>query len=225
VLKAANQGTPAAHAALESLCSRYWYPVYAFVRRRGFDFHAAEDLTQAFFADFLEREVLKQADRRRGKFRSFLLAALTNFLNNEWDKTLSHKRGGKCQIISLDGMDPEERYQHEPAELSTPEKLFDRRWAMMLMEQVLGQLRREYIAAGKAELLAKLEPCLAAEPVPGCYAVWAGEMNLAEGAIRVALHRLRRRFGILLRQEIAQTVTHPAELKEEIRHLFSSLSV
>jgi RNA polymerase sigma-70 factor (ECF subfamily) len=223
VLTAANESSPAAFSALETLCARYWYPVYAFVRRRGFDFHAAEDLTQAFFTDFLERETVKQADRRKGKFRSFLLGALTNFLNNEWDRSLSQKRGGKYRFISLEGMDPEERYRHEPQDMSTPEKFFDRRWALMLMERVLDQLRREYEAAGNSGLLAKLEPCLTAEPVPGRYAIWAGELNLSEGAIRVALHRLRRRFGELLRQEIAQTVTNPTELKEEIRHLFSAL--
>ncbi len=223
VVLTARSDDPFGAAALEQLCAKYWYPVYAFIRRRGFDFHEAQDLTQAFFADLLQRRGFNHADHERGKFRSFLLAALMNFLNNEWDKKQTLKRGGQRQIISLDDT-AEDRYQHEPAEQTTPEKLFERRWALTLMEQVLSRLRQEYIASSKAKLFEKLEPCLTVEASPGLYTECASTLGLTEGAIRVALHRLRRRFGELLRQEIAQTVASPAELESEIRHLFAAIS-
>lgn len=223
VRTARNSDSPGAAAALEQLCAKYWYPIYVFVRRRGYDFHEAQDLTQAFFAYLLGRQAFNQADRDKGKFRSFLLAALMNFLNNEWDKKQTLKRGGQRQIISLDDT-AEERYQHEPAGHATPETLFERRWALTLMEQVLARLQQEYAAGGKAELFAKLEPCLTAEASPGLYAERAPALGMTEGATRVALHRLRRRFGELLRQEIAQTVASPAEVEDEIRHLFAAIS-
>jgi RNA polymerase sigma-70 factor (ECF subfamily) len=209
--------------ALERLCTRYWYPVYVFIRRRGSDQHEAEDLTQAFFAHLLERETLKKVDRQKGKFRSFLLAAVANFLTNEWDKRQTLKRGGQNQIISLDDT-AEELYRREPVESLTPEKLFERRWAFTLMNQVLARLKEEYIATDKAELFAQLEPGLTNEGNPGLYADWAAALNMSEGAVRVALHRLRRRFGELLRSEIAHTVATPAEVDEEIRHLFAAIA-
>jgi len=222
VLRAGNGDPAGAATALEQLCAKYWYPIYAFVRRRGSGAHEAEDLTQAFFAQLLENDTLKRADRQRGKFRTFLLSVLNNFLNNEWDKRQTIKRGGQHQIISLDETEAEERYRHEPVEQITPEKLFERRWALMLLEQVLAQLKREYREAGKAELFARLEPCLAEAPTPGLSAEWAAALGMNEGAVRVALHRLRRRYGELLRSEIANTVAGPAEVAEEIQHLFAA---
>jgi DNA-directed RNA polymerase specialized sigma24 family protein len=221
VLLAAQGGLFAMEGALEELCRKYWYPLYAFVRRRGFDPHEAEDLTQSFFAFFLEKETLKKVDRQKGKFRSFLLASLTNFLNNDWDKRHTLKSGGRRRIFSLDGMDPEERFALEPVEPSTPEMLFERRWALTLVEQVLGRLRQEYVAAGKAQLFAALATGLTGEVVGQHYDQWTVALGMSQGALKVALHRLRRRFGQLLREEIAQTVANQAEVDEEIRQLFA----
>ena len=213
-----------AAGALEELCVRYWYPVYAFIRRRGSDPHEAKDLTQAFFTHLLENETLKKVDRQKGKFRSFLLAAATNFLANEWDKRQSLKRGGQHQIISLDDVEAEELYRQEPVAALSPENLYDRRWAFTLLNEVLARLKEEYFAANKKELFAKLQPGLVEEVNPGLYAVWAAALGMSEGAVRVAVHRLRRRFGELLRNEIANTVATPAEVDEEIRHLFAAIA-
>jgi RNA polymerase sigma factor (sigma-70 family) len=224
VLEAGRTDYGRAARALEELCVRYWYPVYAFIRRRGSDHHEAKDLAQAFFVHLLENETLKKIDRQKGKFRSFLLTAATNFLTNEWDKRQSLKRGGQHEIISLDDADAEERYRHEPATALTPENLYDRRWAFTLLSAVLADLKTEYAAANKAELFAKLESGLIEEVNPGLYAGWAAALNMSEGAVRVAVHRLRRRFGELLRGEVVRTVTTPAEVDDEIRHLFAAIA-
>ena len=224
VLGAGHTNYGCAAVALERLCTRYWYPVYAFIRRRGSDPHEAEDLTQAFFTHLLEKETLKKVNRQKGKFRSFLLAATTNFLTNEWDKRQTLKRGGQIQIISFDDVRAEELYSHEPIGSLTPEKLFERRWAFTLVNQVIARLKEEYIGADKAELIGKIEPGLTNEANPGLYADWAASLNMNEGAVRVAVHRMRRRFGELLRSEIAHTVATPEEVDEEIRHLFAALA-
>lgn len=224
VLAAGGRDNAHATVALERLCSAYWYPIYAFIRRRGFDRCNAEDLTQSFFAYLLEKEMLKKVNQQKGKFRSFLLAALTNFLANEWDKQQTLKRGGQRQIISLDEIIGEDHYVHEPIETLTPEMLFERSWAFTLLKRVLVRLKQEYTAMGKQMLFARLEPELTREVTPGVYATLAAELNMSEGAVKVALHRLRRRFGELLRSEIAHTVSGPAEVDEEIRHLFAAFS-
>ena len=224
VLEAGKTDYGRAARALEELCVRYWYPVYAFIRRRGSDPHEAKDLTQAFFTHLLKNETLKKVDRQKGKFRSFLLTAATNFLTNEWDKRQSLKRGGQHQVISLDDTAAEELYRQEPAAALTPENLYDRRWAFTLLNEVLARLKEEYVAANKEELFAKLQPGLVDEVSPGLYAAWAAALNMSEGAVRVAVHRLRRRFGELLRGEIADTVPSPAEVDEEIRHLFAAIA-
>jgi RNA polymerase sigma factor (sigma-70 family) len=224
VLEASRNDLPRSVAALEKLCRRYWYPIYAFVRRRGSDRTEAEDLTQAFFAHLLDQDILKKVDQTKGKFRTFLLAALTNFLANEWDKRKTWKRGGRNQIISLDEIAGEELYRQEPVEPATPENLFDRRWALTLVGEVLTRLKQEYAGPAKALVFQQLEPALTGEFSPGWHEQSAAHLGMSEGAVRVALHRLRRRFGELLRQEIAQTVTGPAEVDEEIRQLFSALS-
>jgi DNA-directed RNA polymerase specialized sigma24 family protein len=224
VVEAGGQECPRATAALERLCRIYWYPIYAFVRRRGFDRHTSEDLAQSFFACLLEKDMLKKVDRQKGKFRSFLLAALTNFLSNDWDTRCAAKRGGHRQIISLDGMAAEELYQNEPAEPTTPERLFERSWAFTLLERTLVRLKQEYTSTNKAKLFAKLEPELTREARPGFYCATAAELKMSEGALKVALHRLRRRFGELLRSEIAHTVSVPDEVEDEIRHLFAAIS-
>jgi len=224
VLAAGATDLGLASSALERLCRTYWYPIYAFVRRRGSDQHDAEDLTQAFFSYLLEKETLKKVDRRKGKFRTFLLAAMTNFLANEWDKRKTLKRGGQHQIFSLDETVAEELYRHEAVESVTPEKLFERRWAGALIEQVLARLKQEYFAGDKARLFVKLEPALTGELGPGALARCAAELAMSEGAVKVALHRLRKRFGAVLRSEIAHTVSGPEEVDEEIRHLFAAIS-
>jgi len=224
VLSAGQNDLGRATVALERLCTRYWYPIYAFIRRRGSDHHGAEDLTQAFFTHLFEKETLKKVDRQKGKFRSFLLATATHFLTNDWDKRNTHKRGGQHQIISLDGMAAEERYAQEPVEAQTPEHLFERRWAFTLMNQALFRLKDEYSLAGKAELFARLEPGLTGEVGLGLYVDWAVGLKMTEGAVRVALHRLRRRFGELLRSEIAHTVATPEQVDEELRHLLAAIA-
>ena len=224
VLTAAASDTLGASTALEQLCSKYWYPVYAFIRKRGCDAHDAEDLTQAFFAHLLEKKAFKHADRQRGKFRTFLLAALTNFLNNEWDKAKTLKRGGNCQILSLDETAAEDRYRLEPVESITPDKLFERRWALALLDQVLDRLKREYTADGKAELFSKLESCLTGEASHGFHDECARALGMNAGAVRTALHRMRQRFGRLLREEVLHTVGCEAEVEDEIRHLLSVMS-
>jgi len=223
VLRAGHGTEAEAGRALEELCRKYWYPIYACVRRHGADSHEAEDLTQAFFAFLLEKEVFKKADRQRGKFRSFLLAALMNFLHDEWDKRQTLKRG-QCRIISLDAMAAEERLSLEPVELLTPIRSFERGWARTLLEHALHRLKQEYAGAVKAKLFAKLEPALTGEVTAGSYADWATALGMSTGAVKVALHRLRRRYGELLRTEIADTVASPAEVEEEIRQLFAVIA-
>jgi RNA polymerase sigma-70 factor (ECF subfamily) len=224
VQSAASNDPDCAMRALEYLCGRYWYPIYAFVRRRGSDAHEAEDLTQAFFTHLLEKESLKQVDRQKGKFRTFLLTSLTNFLANEWDKKQTLKRGGKQHIISLDENAAEARYQCEPIDWGTPEKMFERRWALTLLHQVLDQLKTEYARSGKAESFEKLEPFITGEMTIGSYERLAVELAMKEETVRVAVSRMRRRFGELLRREIAQTVSDPVEIDMEIRDLFAAIS-
>ncbi|MGZ4963176.1 MAG: RNA polymerase sigma factor [Limisphaerales bacterium] len=224
VLSASRTDYGRATVALERLCTRYWYPVYAFIRRRGADHHGAEDLTQAFFTYLFEKETLKKVDQQKGKFRSFLLTAATHFLTNEWDKRQTQKRGGQNQVVSLNELTAETLYDHEPALALSAEKLFERRWAFTLMNQVLSRLKEEYATADKAALFAKLEAGLTDEVGPGVYVEWAAGLEMSEGSVRVALHRLRRRFGELLRSEIAHTVTTPAEVDEEIRELFAAIA-
>jgi RNA polymerase sigma factor (sigma-70 family) len=221
----AGQDNPAlAAVALERLCRIYWYPVYAFIRRRGSSQHDAEDSTQGFFAHLLEKESFKKLDRQKGKFRSFMLAALTNFLNNEWDKRQTLKRGGKIQIISLDETRAEELYTREPVDSLTPEKLFERRWAFAVVERVLARLKEEYVTADKLQLFGKLEQGLTREITQAVCAEWAAALEMSEGAVKMALHRLRRRYGELLREEIAHTVATPEDLDEEIRHLCAAMA-
>lgn len=224
VIGAGQNDLAVAAVALERLCRTYWYPVYAFIRRRGSSQHDAEDSTQGFFAHLLEKETLKKVDRQKGKFRSFMLAALTNFLNNERDKQQTLKRGGKIQIISLDETRAEELYSREPVESLTPEKLFERRWAFTLVERVFARLKQEYAAAEKAKLFATLERGLTCEVTQNVCAEWADALGMSEGAVKVALHRLRRRYGELLRGEVAQTVGTPEELDEEIRQLCAAIT-
>jgi RNA polymerase sigma-70 factor (ECF subfamily) len=218
---AGNAGS-GARRALEELVQAYWYPLYAYLRRKGNAPAQAEDLVQGFLARLLEKDALAHVERSKGKFRSFLLAALQNYLTNEWDKTQTQKRGGGREIVSLDTLDAETRYATEPVDAMTPERVFERRWALAVLELVLTRLRDDYAARGQAELFAALEHLLIGGQGAG-YAQIAQTLQMTEGAVKVAGHRLRRRYRDLLRQEIGQTVADPSLVDEEIRQLMASL--
>lgn len=223
VLAAGEPGHPASQKALAELCRNYWYPLYAFVRRKGRLPEEAKDLTQDFFAVVLEKNYFGDADRERGRFRTFLLAAADNFLRNDWAKHQTLKRGGGVTFVSFETDVAEARYLREPADGETPEKLFDRRWAVSLLETVMERLRDEFRRAEKAEQFQTLEVFLSGEKQPSSYAEAAAKLNLSEGAVRVAVHRLRQRYGELLRYEIASTLAEPKDVDDELRHLFAVL--
>jgi RNA polymerase sigma factor (sigma-70 family) len=224
VLAAGRDSSPEKAAALEQLCQRYWRPVYVFIRRRGAATHDAEDLTQAFFARLLEKTALLQADPQKGKFRTFLMASVTNFLTNEWDKRQTLKRGGGHVVVSLDETAFEEIYLCNQDLSSSADRLFDRRWARTLFDQTLVHLKAEYAAAGKTELFETLVPGLTGKVTAEMVARCAARLELTDGAVKMALHRLRRGFGEFFRAEIAHTVSRPEEIDEEIRYLFAMLS-
>ena len=219
VLQAGRPDSPEAARALAELCSVYWYPLYAYVRRQGFDVPTAQDLTQDFFAKMLEKNYVGIADRKRGKFRWFLLTAFKCFLANEWDRARAQKRGGGAKPLSLDEMTAEERYRHEPADALTADQLYDRRWALDLLDRARLRLRDEFAAAGKAERLAHLEPFLSGRSPTTDYAQAASRLGLSEAAVRQEAHRFKKRFGELLREEVAQTVAQPDEVADELRYL------
>jgi len=223
VLAAGGDRSPDSHAALATLCGDYWYPLYAYVRRRVADSHEAHDLIQEFFAQLLERDVLAAADPRRGRFRSFLLTSLQNFLANEWHKAHAQKRGGGTTIIPLDIRHGEARYALEPIDRQTPERLFERQWAETLLDRVMDRLRDEFASAGKQQQFEQLKGFLTGRNAAVSYAEVALQLHMSEGAAMVASHRMRRRYRELLRTEIAQTVADPAEVEDEIRRLFVSL--
>jgi RNA polymerase sigma-70 factor (ECF subfamily) len=219
VLAAGGTPSPASAAALERLCSAYWYPLYAFVRRRGQAPPDAEDLTQEFFARLLAHNWIAQADRHKGRFRSFLLLAMKRFLAKEWDKVKTLKRGGQVRLVPFQWDTAETRYTREPADTRTPEQVFEKQWALTLLASVLNRLREDYACDGKGALFHTLEPCLIGSRDMQPYAVLAAELGMSEGAVRVAVCRLRERYRACLKAEIAQTVASPAEVVEELRHL------
>jgi RNA polymerase sigma factor (sigma-70 family) len=218
-----DRDDPRAHDALAALCQSYWPPIYAYVRRHGHDPHAAEDLTQAFFAAVLEPGALAGVDPAKGKFRAFLLAACRHFLGHRREQDCALKRGGGKHPISIDARDAEGRYLREPADDLTPEVLFVRRWAIALLEGVLDDLRGEYTRAGKSGLFDALKSTLTGDPRSSPYAAIAGRLGMTEGAVQVAVHRLRGRYRAALRSRIAATVADPADIEEEIRDLFAAL--
>lgn len=223
VLAAGRDGAPGARAALEKLCRTYWPPLYAFVRRSGHAPADAQDLTQGFFLQLLQRDFLDGVDPAKGRFRSFLLAALQHHLSNERDRARAQKRGGGIASVSIDAQDAEGRYRLEPADPMTPEKLYERRWALTVLDQALGRLQAEYAASGRRAIFEKLKGELtsAAERPP--HAEIGRELGLTPGAVKVAAHRLRQRFGETLRAEIAETVARPEDIEGEIQHLFQAL--
>ena len=219
VLQAGKGDTPQATQALETLCRSYWYPLYAYVRRRGHRPHDAQDLTQEFFARLLERNYLQLANRSQGRFRSFLLTSLKHFLINDWKKENRCKRGGGQKILSLDEEMAESRFATEPAAAQPPDSLYDRGWAAILLDRALAALRAEFEQSGKLDLFERLKVFVWGEKCALSYAEMATQLRMTEGAVKVAVHRLRQRYGELLRTEVSQTVTTPAEVNEELRYL------
>jgi len=216
VLEARDGTESRARLALESLCNAHWFPLYVYVRSRGNGADEARDLTQAFFADLLERNFLDAIDRSKGRFRSFMLASLEHFLSNQRDKANALKKGGGAQPISLDAVDAETRYRHEPADPVTPELVFERRWGLTVMERTMDRLRAEY--ADQPGRFEQLKPCLTGDNTDR-YRELAAALGMSEPAVKAAVHRLRQRYGRLLRAEIAETVTSEAEVDQELRHL------
>jgi RNA polymerase sigma factor (sigma-70 family) len=223
VLTAGRSDTTRARAALENLCQTYWHPLYAYVRRRGHSSEDAQDLTQAFFARLLERNAVAAVAPEKGRFRSFLLASLNHFLSDEWDKARAQKRGGG-KVISLDLQSAETRLGEIPVENFTPEKAFEHRWAITLLEQVYQRLGEEYRAEGKGTLFDALRTTLAGASDAAPYAELARQLDMSEGAVKVAVHRLRQRYRGLLRDTIADTVSGPDEVEDELRYLFRTLA-
>jgi RNA polymerase sigma factor (sigma-70 family) len=221
---AGGRETTGARDALEKLCQTYWYPLYAYVRRLGHSPPDAQDLTQEFFARLLKHNWIRVADPEKGRFRSFLLTAIKRFLADEWDKARAQKRGGGVPLIPLQLESAETRYGLEPPDNVTPEQIFERRWALTLLDTVLQRLRTEYDEQSKTQLFADLHPCLVGDRTSQPYADLAKRMGVSEGTVKSAVHRLRQRYRQMLRDEIAQTVANPEAVDEELRHLFSALS-
>lgn len=224
VVTAGRRSTPQSEKALGELCGNYWYPLYAYVRRRGYSREDAEDLTQSFFARFLERNYLDGLSSERGRFRAFLLASLKNFLANEWHKSRRLKRGGHLAQLSLDWQSADSRYQIDPADNLTPDRIYDREWALALLERVITRLRDECAADSKAQLFDELKPFLTADKGAVPYPQVAANLGMAEGAVRVSVHRLRRRYRELLRDEISQTLSDPAQLADEMQALLGAFA-
>jgi RNA polymerase sigma-70 factor (ECF subfamily) len=224
VVRASAEDSPSGQEALAKLCQAYWYPLYAYVRRRGHAPHEAEDLTQSFFARLLEKEYLKQADRDRGRFRTFLLSSLGHFLDNEWDRDKTLKRGGGYSFISWDAQPSEERYREEPFHHLTPEKMYERRWATTVLEAALEELKQAYEARGRGQLFEALQIYLSGDRQAQPQAEVAVRLGLSESALKVAIHRLRRNFGKCLRAQVAHTVSSPDQIDDELRHALASLS-
>jgi RNA polymerase sigma factor (sigma-70 family) len=223
VVAAKDAAAPEAREALATLCDAYWYPIYAFIRRHGYTPEVAQDLTQEFFTYVLERELFAKADPSLGRFRTFLRTVCTRQLADHHDRKNAGKRGGGRPILSIDARDAEGRYAREPAHGLTAERIFNRTWALTLLDRVLDRLRREYDDAGRLATFEELQTVLTRLPDADSYATIAGRLGTTEGAVRVAVHRLRRRYGMLLRQEIAATVDSPDEVDDEIRSLFAAL--
>lgn len=228
-MQAKNKPSPDARNALADLCRAYWYPLYALIRRWSRDSHEAQDLTQEFFATLLEKDFLCDVSPSRGRFRAFLLAAVKHFLANERDKLNAAKRGGGRRVLSLnaqpfDWESGESRFLTEPAHQMTPEHLFERQWAIALLDRVLARLKDEHVEAGKLAMFETLQPFLSVDRETANYADAARQLDLPESSVGVAAHRLRKRYRALLRDEIANTVSSSDEVEDELRHLFTALS-
>jgi DNA-directed RNA polymerase specialized sigma24 family protein len=222
VLAAQGRSSDDSFQSLEALCQQYWSPLYAYVRQRGHSVHDAQDLTQAFFARLLEKDWLTAADQERGRFRSFLLMALKRFLANEWDRERAQKRGGGTKVVSLD-IDTAELMPIPDPRLVPGESLFDRRWALTLLETVMRRLRAEQAAVGRIEEYEHLRPCLTAERGSVDYDALASSLRVEPASARSAVHRLRRRFREVFREEVAGTVVDPADVDDEMRAVIAAL--
>jgi len=223
VVAAGSSRDPASRQALERLCSIYWYPVYGFVRGHGHDASAAQDLAQEFFLRLIEKRALGAASRERGRFRSFLLASVKNFLANERDRERAARRGGGCTFLPLDSQSGEIRYSREPVDNRTPDKAFEKRWALALLDRALDRLREEAGRRENPERFARLSRFLTEDSPEVSYRQIANDLGMTEAAVKAAIHRLRKRFGQLLRDEVGRTVDDPARIDEEIRYLFTAM--
>jgi RNA polymerase sigma factor (sigma-70 family) len=222
VVAAGDSQRKEAHSALASLCEGYWYPLYAYVRRRGYPADQAQDLTQEFFVRVLDGRYLDRADPEKGRFRAFILTSLKFFLADEADRNRAQKRGGG-NLLSIEISSGEERYQRDPAHNETPERIFERRWALSVLDRVVEKLRNEFVHHGRPEHFERLKVFLLGQS-DAPYATLAREMNTSEGALKVAIHRLRKRYRDLFRQEIADTVADPAEVESELHFLAAVLT-
>ncbi len=223
VLAAKDGGETHARQALETLCSAYWYPLYAYVRHQGYDPDEARDLTQGYFAELLDKDFLQDVDPAKGRFRSFLLASLRHFVSHERDKAGAQKRGRGAETLSFDTKDAETRFEIEPIETLTPEQLFERRWAMTVLERAMNTLERESAEGGGLEQFERFKPYLTGQEPHQPYKQVAADLQMSEGAVKTAVHRLRQRYGHCLRVEISDTVADPAEVDDEVRHLLATV--
>ena len=224
VLQAGDGRSSQSSAALEKLCRTYWFPLYAFLRRKGHVEADAKDLTQAFFETLLERKDFQTVNRSKGRFRTFLLVSLNHFLSNERDHARAAKRGGGRTILSLDAIPPEQFHRYEPASDLSPDKLFDQRWAMTLLEEAVARLESEMATDGKLRQFGTLKMFLTNEPRDGEYALAAKQLGTTNQSVAVAVHRLRQRYREIVRAEVANTVSSPTEVDEEMRHLYAALN-
>ena len=224
VRRAAESSSVSGEAALQQLCKSYWYPLYSYVRWQGHGPEEAKDLTQAFFARLLDKGYIAHANPQLGKFRTFLLTSLQRFLANEWKKLRAEKRGGRASFISWDEEETERLYLAEQADGHSPEELFDKRWALTLLDQVLVRLQVEFSAAGKVSHFERIKVLLWGDQAAPSYSEVAAQMGLTEGALKVAVHRLRKRYRELLREEVTKTAASPEDVDEELRHLIAVIS-
>lgn len=225
VLAACQADSRQAHEALSRLCQTYWYPVYVFIRRRGAEAEPAKDLTQEFFSRLLAKQYLRTADPERGRFRTFLMSCVEHFLSNERKKERTLKRGGNYTFVPLEEPPAEDRYQAEPYETMSPDKLLDRRWALTLLDLSLEQLKQEYVAADKVAQSETLQECLSgAKEAPSSFAEIGTRLGMSPASARQAASRMRCRFGELLRRNVAKTVSNPSQVEPELVHLRAALS-
>ena len=224
VLLAGQDGSPEAASALENLCRTYWYPLYAYARRQGHSPPDGQDLTQQFFATFLEKKYFGLANPDRGRFRCFLLASFKHFLTNEYHRSRAAKHGGRCTFVSWDDANAEAHYRNESACETSPDKLFEQTWALTLLEKVMKDLQKEYIHAGKGRIFDALQVFLSGEKSEATYKEIGVGLLMSESAVKMAVSRLRHRYGAMLRSEIAQTVAGPASVEDELRDLLGAVS-
>ena len=224
VVLAAAPGSPSAEEALAKLCDTYWYPLYAYARKKGHPAHEAEDLTQTFFTRLLEKGMLQDLSPEKGRFRTFMLVCMKRFIVNEWRHARTQRRGGNAKTLPIDFSHADERFRLEPASYATPERIYDRRWALTALEEALAQLAAEMKTTSKSNLFDALKPYLAMDSAAPPYSEVAAKLRMSEGSVKVAVFRLRARYAQLLRQEIAATLATPADIEDEIRRLFQALA-